>query len=355
MLLIVLTACARGATVSTSPSEVAGAATSTTTGPGFVPQPYEPTITIPSELNLSGKLIFSDYRVGIAQLDFTTMEIVPIYLPPEYGYVNSAVLSPDGQTLLLAYTPPPDLNNPNSVSSSLYTLPADGSQDPQTLFEDSGNRIYYFSPWWSPDGRSIYYGRYIYPANQGTPASEQVGYFLTRYALPDGPAQDLLTDVLTVRISADGKRLFYISMNPATALSNLYASDADGATATSLLPGGESWIIDSLAVAPDGESVVFSSASDGPVESSSSWWDRLMGVSVAQAHNLPTDLWIVKIGEDPQQITHLADYGFFMAYSPDGQYIVFACSSGVFIIRPDGSELTQIISDPFSGSLQWVP
>jgi Tol biopolymer transport system component len=159
-----------------------------------------------------------------------------------------------------------------------------------------------------------------------------------------------------VRLSADGKRLFYVSFYPNTQLSNLYVVDADGANPRRLLPGGDDWIIDSLAVAPDGESVVYSSLSSDSPLSKLSWLDKLMGVQVAQAHGgVPSDLWIVKDGQAPLQVTHFADYGFVEDFSPDGQFIVFSCSRGVYIMRPDGSGQTQIISEPVYSTLQWVP
>jgi dipeptidyl aminopeptidase/acylaminoacyl peptidase len=325
------------------------------TAQGYATQPYQPIILMPPGLKLSGKLIFADYRVGIVRFEFSTRKIVPIYQLPPYSFVNSVMLSPDGRTLLMAYGPPPDPNNPQYVASGVYTLFTDGSGEPSLLLADDANGDFYFSPRWSPDGQYIYTGHFVSPPLQGTPATKPFGYYLIRYALPQGPAQDIHTGALAAGSSADGKQIFYVSINVDTMLSNLYSADPDGANARSLLPGGENWIIDSLAVAPDGKSIVFSNANTGPAQSSLPWFDQLMGVQVAEAHSLPADLWIVQVGEKPRQLTHLADYGFVEDFSPDGQYIVFSCSSGVFIMRPDGSGQTQIISEPVYGSIQWVP
>ena len=155
-------------------------------------------------------------------------------------------------------------------------------------------------------------------------------------------------------MSADGKKLFYVSINPETTLSNIYVSDPDGSNPTSLLPGQESWIVDSMAVSPSGETIVFSSADSGQVQSSLSWIDLLMDVRVAQAHNVPSDLWIMNVGEAPHQLTHLEDTGFIEDFSPDGEYIAFSCGSGLYVVRVDGSGQAQISNLLVFGNLQWV-
>jgi Tol biopolymer transport system component len=316
---------------------------------------YQPTISVPADLHLTGQLIFSDYALGVVRLDFATSQITRIYQPPENGSVNAAALSPDGKKLLITYSPPPDPNNPHYSSSSvLYTLPADGSAQPTSLLGDAGSNDYDFSPWWSPDGHYVYYGRYINPVVGGTPVSGPVGYFLTRYALPSGPLQDIRPNVLAARVSADGKKLFFVSVDPTSFLSNIYSADPDGGNAQNLLPGGDTWIVDSLAVSPDGQTVLYSSSSSTSFEPRLTWFEQLMGVEVAQAHNVPSDLWMVKVGQAAQQITHLGDMGFISDFSPDGQFIVFSCTSGVYVMRADGSGLTKIIDQPINGALQWV-
>jgi Tol biopolymer transport system component len=359
VLAIILAACGNGAsTPASSPAPVSQTASTapTAAAAGFTIQPYQPTISVPPDLNLSGKLIFADYRLGIGEFDFSTGEIVPIYRPPTGAYIGAVVLSPDGQTLLMAYTPPPDPNNAQYIPvSSLYTLPAGGSGEPSLLLADTESADYYYFPWWSPDGRYIYCGRYISPMTKVTPAPTP-GYYLTRYTFPDGAAQDLLQGVLAARISADGTKMFYISMDLTTLLSNVFVADPDGGNSKALLPGGNTWIADSLAVAPDADSVIFSSSTDNPQPGAqSSWLDRVLGVHVAEAHNVPSDLWIVRGDGSPEQVTHLGDFNFVEDFSPDGQYVVFACGSGVYIVKADGSGLVQIFSEPFSGTVQWVP
>jgi Tol biopolymer transport system component len=343
--LVCLTACGGGAGTQVPAS--------TATAPDNAAPQDQPTFQVPPELNLSGKLLLSDYALGITEFDFSTKQVVQVFRPPENGFVGAAVLSPDGRTFFMVYSRPRDIGDPLYGASDIYTLSADGSGEPNPVLKATESGYYYFSPWWSPDGQSVYYGRLYSPLGD-TPPTKLPGYYLTRFALANGPPQDLLTNVLVVRISADGKKMFYVSINPDTTMSSIYAADPDGTHPVNLLSEGERWIIDSLALSPDEKTLVFSSANNDSSQSGLSLLDQLMGVRVAEAHNLPSDLWIMKVGETPRQLTHLSATGFIEDFSPDGQYIAFACSSGIYIIRPDGSGETKISSDLVFGNLQWV-
>ncbi len=313
-----------------------------------------PTLSVPAGVNLNGRLLLSDANLGIIQLDLATKQVTRIFRPPENAFVGTAVLSPDGQRFFLVYSRPRELQDPHYGAASLYLLPADGAGEPVPLLKVDDYNNYYYSPWWSSDSQSIYYGR-LYQTFPGTPPTQPTGYFLDRYTFSSSSAQTLISNVLNVRISKDGRKLFYVSIDVDTTLSNIYVANPDGSNSRSLLPDGENWIIDSIAVSPDGESIVFSSADKSEFPSSLSWIDGLMGVEVAQAHNVPSDLFIMKVGEAPRQITHLADSGFAEDFSPDGHWIAFTCGSGTYIIRADGSEQIQISSVQSFGGFQWVP
>jgi hypothetical protein len=107
--------------------------------------------------------------------------------------------------------------------------------------------------------------------------------------------------------------------------------------------------------------VTWDDAEIGPVNNSWREYPFRLRSSATTNANLdivafsPGDLWIDQVCNAPQQLTHLAAYGFIEDFSPDGQFIVFSCSSGVFLMRSDGSEQTKIISEPVRGNLQWSP
>ena len=351
IVLITLAACQSSATV-LAPTLTP---TLTQTNAEDAIPPYQPTISVPTDLHLTGKLILADFHQGIYRFDFATQALTPIFQPPQDSFLSSAALSPDGRTFAIVYSPSMDISDPLYGIASLYTLPADGSGSPKPLLGGLRADYYYFSPWWSPDSESLYYGKLISPPLSGATPTQTTGYFLARYSVSQQTAQDLLRNVLAVRMSADGKKLFYVSLDPTTTLSNIYEADPNGSHAQSLLPGGESWIVDSLAVSPDGTSVAFSSADPTTGQSNVPWYIRLIGGGVAEAHAVPSDLWFLKIGGKPQQLTHFASNGIIEDFSPDGQYIVVSSGIAIYLIRPDGSGLTQILSDPVFASLQWMP
>ena len=312
-----------------------------------------PTPSASIDMSLRGKLLLSDYDLGITQIDLATKQISQIFHPPENGFVGSAVLSPDGQEFFLIYSRPRGIREPHYGAASLYTLSGDVSGEPIPLLKEDDYDNYYYSPSWSPDSQSLYYGR-LYQPLPGIPAAQPTGYFLDRYMFSSNSTQTLISNVLNVRISSDGKNLFYVSVDPDTTLSNIYKATPEGSNPQSLLPEGENWIINSMALAPDGETLVFSSADDSVFPRSLSWLDKLLGVGIAQAHDVPSDLFIMKVGEIPRQLTHLGDSGFAEDFSPDGQYITFTCGSGTYIIRADGSGQTKISSLASFGGVQWV-
>lgn len=42
-------------------------------------------------------------------------------------------------------------------------------------------------------------------------------------------------------------------------------------------------------------------------------------------------------------------------FSPDGNDVAFISYTGVYLMKPDGSQLLQIASMLFIGSLDWIP
>ena len=354
LVMLILQAC-QSATQTPVPTPTAESMVTPTTEAAVLPTQTEDQIPVAlsSDMKPSGKLILSDYNSGISEFNFATMTLVPRFRPPNNGFVGPTALSPDGKTFLMVYSIPRDIGDPQYGAADLYTLSADGLGEPQLLLNTTESGDYYFSPWWSPDGQSLYYGR-LYTPISGPPI-KQTGYFLVRYALPSGPPQDLTTDILNVRVSADGKKLFYVSVNPQTTLSNIFQAELDGSNAKGLLPDGETWIIDSIGVSPDGGSVIFNRGISESSQAGTSLLYDLMGIRVASAHNLPSDIWIMKIGEAPKQLTHLDGYGFVADFSPDGQYIGFSCDTGVYVMRSDGTGQTKVSNQPSFSMLQWVP
>jgi dipeptidyl aminopeptidase/acylaminoacyl peptidase len=102
--------------------------------------------------------------------------------------------------------------------------------------------------------------------------------------------------------------------------------------------------IGGLAIAPDGNAIVYT-------VSSTDWEDN----------RYDTELWLVRPGEEPFQLTRTADGSSSSpAWSPDGKWIAFAASRGndrqIFLIDHRGGEawaLTEV--DDGVGGFEWSP
>jgi Tol biopolymer transport system component len=285
--------------------------------------------------------------------DFASNTITPIFLPPQNGVVASSALSPDGKTLVMAYAPPPEQNKPNLGYTNLYTVSVDGSAGPAPLLQGDHSREFYFTPVWSPDGQYVYYGHYI----EASPtATGPTGFFMERMAYPSGQGEVLLQYGFVPHLSPDGAKLVYISVDPNSYLNNLYAANADGTGAVSLIGPNLLWAIDAIAISPDGQTVIFSADSNGPTQSAVPWFYAWLGIHIAQAHSIPEDLYSVPMtGGQPTRLTNLGISGPSVAFSPDGQHVLVIGSTGAFIMSPDGSGQTTLINEPIGGSVQWEP
>ena len=108
---------------------------------------------------------------------------------------------------------------------------------------------------------------------------------------------------------------------------------------------------------PDGSMLYFSAPVPGEVSGGVSFFDRLLGIQVAMAHNVPSDWWRVpRAGGAVEQLTQLGETGLYGDFSPDGRHMAFVSSSGIYVMNPDGSDLEILVAgEGFFGSLDWVP
>jgi Tol biopolymer transport system component len=84
-----------------------------------------------------------------------------------------------------------------------------------------------------------------------------------------------------------------------------------------------------------------------------------MGISIAKADgSIPSEWWSVPIsGGALTRLTHIEALGLFASISPDGKRIASDSSDGIFVMNPDGSELTLLIPNPqgIPSTVSWIP
>jgi len=204
----------------------------------------------------------------------------------------------------------------------LYTIQVDGTQERQIIHDATPDAM----PSWSADGTQLAFAR-------GEPSQSDL-YLIA----PDGSGLEQVTDLDGYEQgptwSPDGKRFAFIrghrDVNGWGHTGELWVVDRDGSDLQQLRQEDTS----NPAWSPDGRQIVFDSIEgDGRI--------RLLDL-------------------DTGNVSDLGD-GFFPRWSPDGTRIVFGVlddegGSDVYIMMADGSDRTQLTSDPaFDTAPQWSP
>jgi Tol biopolymer transport system component len=314
-------------------------------------------------LNLTGRLVYINgtvaedvFHLQIQVLDLLTGEVTTIFDAPKYSWVYYISVSPDHKQLLMTYSPPPGDNEP--PDQDIYIMPLDGSQPPKPLFTPPTKADDYVEVEWSPDGKYIYFSHANF---QITPQPDQIYplYEVYRMAYPDGKPERIVEKAFWPRLSSDSNQLAYISVDLFLRENKLYISDSDGKNAHEVILSGQQIpeVKDAPIFTPDGKTLLFSA----PVPAQAyqpNWLDKVMGVQIAKAHNVPSDWWSVSVnGGEITQLTNIQTTNLFASFSPDGKHIASHSTSGIFVMKPDGSEVTMLVPNPQAvpGTVSWIP
>ena len=327
------------------------------------------TIAIPvtwANLNLNGRLVYicaqqegNSAFMEIRVLDLATGKISVIFKAPPIATIYFATVSPDGKQLIMAYSPPPGTSG--NSHQELYILPVDGSQPPQMLFAPPTLNDEFLQPDWSADGKYIYFSHVNYQAPPVQKGAHYPLFEVYRMAFPNGPLEKLVEQAFWPKISTDSSKLAFVSLDPLTGKNKPYLANADGTGVTELALSGQVVpdIIDAPEFAPDGQSLLFSAPipAQAYIPPSPNWLEKLLGISVASAHTVPSDWWSVPlVGGDPVQVTHLQTTSLFASLSPDKKYIASYSGNGIFVMNPDGTALTMLVGDlgGMPGTVSWM-
>jgi Tol biopolymer transport system component len=321
------------------------------------PVTAQPTAATPAS-GTSGRLLLT-VAAGTKQatrelvlFDLATGARTTLFKPPAGAWLNGAVVSPDGKELLLAYAPPAAPGELQLGYTGLYQLPLDGEGDPQPLLPRTLDQESFFEPVWAPDGHSVYYAHFTGTTDASGNAVYR--YTLERLAL-GGQPEVLVEDAIWPRLSADGRRLAYVTFQPQGTANALLVADADGHQGRVLVPEQAYPAVDAPLFAPDGQSLIFSAVVQQRTPQMG-WLDWLTGVQAAEAHNIPSDLYRVPLAGGPAtRLTELADVNLYPINTPDGAHVIFIGSSGLWMMNPDGSDLTKLLNGVAGVAVDWIP
>ncbi len=308
------------------------------------------------DLQLSGRLVFlrqlADGQALMA-LDMGVGKVETAFQAPPYAWITGATVAQGRNEYLLAYAPPPGEGGAQSGYTELSQLPIGGTEL-QLAVGRTKEKQAFSAPQWSLDGRYIYFNYYEVKGEGQTEAHYSVG----RQAFPDGEPEILVENAIWPRLSSDGSRLVYVTLVPGVEENGLFILNLldEGSVPLQIVLPEELPIVDAPLFSPDGEMIYFSAQSPDAAPPLS-WLERLAGVQVARAHNVPSDWWRVPLaGGEPERLTEIFQSGLYGAFSPDGEHLAFISSAGLHVMPADGGEVLTVIEAPdFYGTLDWIP
>jgi Tol biopolymer transport system component len=337
------------------------------------PQGFHPTVVptnsakIPvtwANLNLTGKLVYNigavdennNYIVQIQVLDLVTGNLSVLYRALSDAWIYYVSVSPDGKQVVMSYSPP--LQTDPNVVQALYIMPLDGPSPPQLLFMPPTGEDQFIQAEWSPDGKYIYYTHvnYRFPND---PNRLYPLYKIFRMEYPAGQPELIAEGAYWPRLSSDSARLVYISIDPISGEHQLKTVDPDGGNVQDVVLSGPYIPHDKDApfFSMDDQSILFSG--EVPGESyRPNWFEKLVGIRAAKANGEPSDWWSVPVGGgEITRLTHLQTARLYGSFSPDKKHIVSYGGDEIFVMKPDGSELTILFSGLhlFHGTVSWIP
>lgn len=289
-------------------------------------------------------------RQALMRFDVATDNVVPLFEVPVNAWLSHMAVAPDGSQIALTYAPSPGENEIQFGYSNLYLLLADGRSEPRLLLERTAEQEVFFNPTWSPDGQQLYYSHVM-------PVPEEDFTFTTmleRLDIASGEVVELAENGIWPRVSSDGRFLAYVHIDQDSLEAELILAESDGNNPTVLVPRERFVTLDAPFFSADGEMLYFSAVTEQT--SSVTWWERLLGIEVASAHNLPSRWWRIPVtGGEPEPLTTEAKVGQYGALAPDGRSIAFSSQSGIYSMLPDGSDMRLLLETSAADSLSWTP
>jgi len=227
----------------------------------------------------------------------------------------------------------------------IYAMKRDGSAVSQlTNSPSAGGFAGYFTPAFSPDGRTIAFSRSRDVHEHQIYAMDADGSDARRLTcMPNGATEPAF--------SPDGQKIAFVSetaRNPRPGAVSadwdleIYLMDADGSGETQLTHKGGS----EPAFSPDGRTIAFSSCRHDHRKREQDGLNDCPGTG-------NSEIYVMDADGSERRLTHAAAADYDPAFSPDGQQIAFTSerdgNSEIYVMDADGSGETQLTQNGGSG------
>ena len=284
----------------------------------------------------------------------------PVIAAPPDVYTHEPFWSPDGQLLTFMWT----LfgANPQNMQETTAQVQLVCGIDRATgkgraLARRENTRDFLDAASWTPDQKTLIVS--VVPLNGETTLAS-----LAQFDPATGALQPLRDKARNGVLSPDRAQLAYLEMIPQTegVSMTLMLARPDG---TQERPAAQTEPPFTYMSAPrwsaDGRQLLFTGAggpaSDPPKATAQrSWLDVLLGVSVAYAHSVDADLWIMDAdGQNLRRLTSGLDDPR-SDWSPDGRRVVYTGNKqgGIYILDIESGETKRISELGLSSGITWA-
>jgi hypothetical protein len=283
-----------------------------------------------------------------------------LYRAPPGSEVRQLSVAADGSRLVYAWVPAPDDDIKLLDRSALYL--ADLTADEwaaRHLVGGAHAGEFFLEPALSPDGRFCYY---VHVASSEDYLTGYTSVTLRRLDVESGVSTDVIGNGIWPTVSPDGERIAFVGVQPQSQQRGLFMARADGSELRMLVQVGRFFDVDAPVFSPNGEWLYFAVAENDtrdPATLSSTWWERLLPVAPARAHNdhdVPSDWWRVRVdGTGLQRVTEVDQIMTYGAFVPGrGNDFVFATTDGFYQLAGEDGGVRRLGVDGSWMSIGWM-
>ncbi|HEX6288689.1 MAG TPA: hypothetical protein VFZ66_05830 [Herpetosiphonaceae bacterium] len=275
-------------------------------------------------------------------------------------YTHEPFWSPDGQTLTFIWTlfgAHPE-NAQETVAQVQLVCGIDRSSGKgRVLARRENTREFFDAASWTPDGQKLIVS--VVPLAEDNNIAS-----LAQFDPATSAMQPLIEKARAGVLSPDQRQLAYLELTQQTegVSMTLMLAQADGTQQRpAVVTEPRFTYMSAPSWSADGRQILFTGAG-GPVgdqpkrTAERSWFEYLLGISVAYAHSVDADVWVMDAdGQHLRRLTSGLDDPR-SAWSPDGRRIVYSGDKkgGIFILDIESGKSQRISEQGMSSGVAWA-